>query len=216
MKKIIISTFIFIGLISNLYSQKKYEIGQKLSDFKIYDLQKEIEKNKENKKKGTIYNYSSFLIDGFQNKYYRGEKINWYEPKDKKKSLFHYRGEMTDQSKQKHSITLSWQSYSDGLEWIYWVVELIRNDTKSSSFEIIKDKKMIEKIQNTISFKKKDKIDVFLYQFYYVVTTADTENIVFPDIKEKDFWYGVYYKEQLFLFDEQGTIQKPKQTGWGY
>ncbi len=209
----LILTHFFLFVTNALFSQEKYNPSPEFKEFVQIDLEKELITSKINKENGLAYKYTPNMLNEFQQKFFPNEKIQWFEPKEAPSSYFYYKGETasTGKKSQKYEIHVSWESYSDGLEWNFGVTKISRMDVKGNNFfEIISNKKLIENIKKQINYKKMmgNKVDVFLHEYFAFVTEQKSENIPFPNTVKKYNWYGVFYNSKLYLFDEKGEIQK--------
>jgi len=164
-----------------------YEISLQ---YQPYDIEKEY--------KQTNNSYAKDIIYEFRQKYYAAAYWNWF-----KGEAFRYKV----LAGQRKEVFVGWVSWSDGIQWRFFVTELQRCPPKNRYCFI----KTPEAKKLILAFIEKREIsveDVFLHTYYAFETDQKTKNIPFPDmesIQEKQSHYAVYDGKKLYLFDMDGN-----------
>lgn len=155
-------------------------------------------------------NYAAGILKEFAEEFFLDQQpITWF--KDAKAvSYFKYKGVKLNEKGQKVTFYVSWENFSDGLEWVFWYTCLTRS-AGEDPYETLGNKKIGDNIKAYLTNQSmlSDKInpDVFQYVDVDFTTPQKTENIDFPKIKFEEL-YGVYVKKVLYIFDKRGNFKR--------
>lgn len=178
-------------------STTRYSAYPNETVFVAYDLEQELKKN------GSAY--SCNIVNEFLTAFYPNVKFDLFSS-----DVYYFAFKGTRQTKEElHELSLSWQSYSDGLEWNFWTTDLFRTIHKDQ-YEIISSDAASAEIKSYLNarYAKKfcDAADVFRRTTRNFSTEQKTKNVPFqPDQTMSDTSYGVYIKGHLLLFDMDGN-----------
>jgi hypothetical protein len=150
--------------------------------------------------------YTAKIVKNYMDiKHPNAESMEWFRDTTAH-TYFKYKV-IFEENKEDKTLIINFESYSDGLEWHFWIGELARKN----KFQIITDKSSQEKIKtylktNNISTQK---MDVFRYTELEFTTPQKTDIDVFPDGTKKES-YGVFVEEnEPFYFDRKGEKSAP-------
>jgi len=174
------------------FAQKKYEIYPS-ANFVSYDLEKELKKNPESIVKRILEQHYMVL-----------NKINYYYDKNAE-DYYSYKVKGVDSDGLVRTLNISWESFSDGEEWRFWLDELVRNTDEA--FDIITDPEAKERIRKYMRGIESDEtfFDVFLKKYHSFTENQKTKEYI-KSLGESSH-YGVYFNGTAYLFDLNGKFE---------
>ncbi len=190
--------------------------GQK-EKMRAFDLNAQLAESQKARAEGKSYSYALTMLQEFVDKYYAGAAFTW--SKLDVGHYFGYAGTRDIGKNQMQFMYLSWQSYSDGLEWCFFNTELRRSWWNTDPWDIVEDKEAAAKIIAYLVDKKicaseqeaRKDADIFTSQYRSFCTEQRTENVPYPDEAFSATIYGVFVKGDLYKFDMQGNFKHPKK-----
>jgi len=192
-------------------SAKIYSVFDPQYQLLPFDLEKSLSESRKNKADGKPSSYTPIMLDEFLRFYYPDTKFDWVVLDVG--HYFGYKGIRISSEVQWQEMYVSWQSFSDGLEWCFFNTDLTRSLTPDP-FDVIDGVQVNQNIKTYLANKNiwseknasADKPDVFLYKYRKFCTDQKTENIPFEPAGFTLLYYGVYIGGKTYYFSLLGDF----------
>ncbi|TAD99969.1 MAG: hypothetical protein EAZ97_07245 [Bacteroidetes bacterium] len=189
--------FLFILLSTSfftIFAQDRYQTTA-AKNFEIIEINEKTRKE----------NYQNQIVYEFMNHFHKEAQVFQFYKDQTVSHYFRYKVEWKTADLES-VLTVSWQSYGDGLWWNF-LGETI-NRTPKELWQIVKDEKikklMKEYVKNSLS--ENEITDIFEFKTLECETSQKTENIDFNVEKDEMNGYGIVHKKTIFFFNEEGKF----------
>ncbi len=140
--------------------------------------------------------------------------LNWQDTEWLKdtttNNYFQYKTEWKDKEGRDTKFFVGFESFSDGLEWLFWEDVYCRKN----QYEVIEDPQLRnairEKLLSVFKYTPKDieRADIIEYWTFRVVVPQQTSSIVIDEMPSPELQYVVVIDKEVHLFDRTGEIMK--------
>lgn len=167
-----------------------------------YDLRAERAEHERRRSARQPYAITPFLLHDYLQAHHPDADFVWQRPIGRS---FFFVGTRNPNPDSLQQVYVGWQSYSDGLQWGFTEIEIVRH-LGTDPFQIVADAAVREKIRTAVGPPgKAGDWDVFLERSRQVFTDQGAERLVFEPAGHDAVRYGVWADGRTRFFTREGT-----------